>query len=112
MRAAALLAAVLVLAAPAARAEQHESQEPFTEFLARFVHDEPFRLSRIKFPLRAILGNPTDPRVREKWVRSQFDEKFAVPLTSDGLEKKGLEQAISYPSASDVEVQQSQPESD
>ena len=69
-------------------------------------------MSRIKFPLHAILGDPSDPRIKETWSPSELDAKFTVPVANDRLEAEGLEQVISAPSESAVEVKQSQPASD
>ena len=66
----------------------------------------------MKLPLRVILGNPTDPRIREKWSLAQLDDKFTVPVAIDRLEVEGLEQRITTRSDSAVELTQSQPESD
>jgi len=112
MRTVVLALLLLILPVGFVGAGERESGEVFPAFLGRFVQDEGFRESRIKFPLRAVLGNPTDPRIKEKWSREQLDDKFIVPVASDRLEAAGLEQQISHPSGSEVEVEQSQPESD
>jgi hypothetical protein len=97
--------AVVAAAAPS-------RSEAFPVFFARFVNDDGFRISRIKFPLRATLGNPTDPRVREKWSKSDLATRFTVPVATERLEAEGLVQELTYPSGAGVEVQQSLHESD
>ena len=86
--------------------------EQFPAFFSRFAQDAAFRGSRIKLPLRAILGNPTDPRTKEKWSQSDLGSKLTVPIVAGELEAKNVEQSISYPSKSQAEVEQSQRETD
>jgi len=112
MRVVTLSALLCILAAGAVRAEERVSAEAFPGFLARFITDEAFRLSRIKLPLRGILGNPTDPRIKEKWAREQLADKLTVPVASDRLEAEGLEETMSNLSGGVLEVRQSQRESD
>src|SRR5262245_4575678 len=109
------LTLALLLAATVASplcAGERQSAEPFPTFLSRFASNQGFRETRIKYPLHAILGNPTDPRIREKWSRAQLKDKFTPPVASNRLELEGLEQKISFPSETEVEVTQSQPQSD
>jgi hypothetical protein len=95
-----------------ATAEGRSGVEEFAAFLARFQNDPAFRVSRIRFPLRAILGNPAEPRRKEKWPEPEFANKFTAPIPGDRLEDGGLAQAVTFPADSEARVQQSQPTSD
>jgi hypothetical protein len=85
--------------------------EDFRTFLTRFVLDEGFRLSRITFPLRAVLGEPTDPRIREQWSEQEVHEKFTVPVLNERSES-WVRSGITYPSTVDAQLRQLQFDSD
>jgi hypothetical protein len=85
----------------------------FDEFFQRFIAEQPFRLDRTSNPLRVKIGNPRSGDVRsEKWERKQVRSDLPVPMTSDQLKEKSLDQRVRRHSHTRIEVVQYSPGAD
>ena len=85
----------------------------FDEFFQRFIAEQLFRLDRTYNPLRVKIGNPRSGDVRsEKWDRKQVKSDLPVPMTSDQLKEKSLDQRIKRHSHTKIEVVQYSPGAD
>jgi len=102
------LAPALLLAQAAS-----EPDRSFDEFFQRFIGEQPFRLDRTSNPLKVKIGNPRSGDVRsERWDRKQVKSDLPVPMTSDQLKEKSLDQRVKRHSQTRIEVVQYSPGAD
>ena len=107
-----LIAMVLTVVATSTSASDVKPEQ-FAAFLARFVSDESFRLSRVRLPLPAAIGNEESDEVRKyRWSKAEVRENLQEPHSKDELTKEGLDQEITWLSSTHVKLFQFRPDAD
>jgi len=101
-----------VLTVSYAVAGQCDERSSFMDFLSRFSRDQQFRNERIVFPLRVVVGSPSEGQIKQRWSENDIGSKFNPPIPSQQLREQGVTQYVSWQSSTEVEVKQSIPESD
>ncbi len=84
----------------------------FSSFFARFVGDEQFRAERIVFPLRALVGSPSEGQSKKRWSKEQLAANFISPVPSRQLPTEGLVEETRRLKSGEVEVEQAIPHAD
>ena len=89
-----------------------DESDSFSGFFARFASEEQFRKERIVFPLRALVGSPSEGQSKERWSEHQLVAKFNPPVPSNQLQSEGLAEETRRLGSKEVEVEQSIPHAD